>query len=42
MPQQLPMLLFGLVWLGIEAAGLFVIVYFAVRLALRHDRRDSR
>jgi hypothetical protein len=31
-------LLFALVGLAAKGAGLFVIVYFAVRLAIRHER----
>jgi hypothetical protein len=34
--------LFPLLILAIYGAGLFAIVYFAVRLAIRHERRTSR
>ena len=33
--------LFGLAMMVVEAAALFAIVYAAVRLALKHERRIS-
>ena len=33
--------LFGLAMLMLQAVGLFAIVYFAARLAIRHERRVS-
>jgi hypothetical protein len=32
---------FGLVVLAIEVGGIFAIVYFAARLAIRHERRNA-
>jgi hypothetical protein len=34
--------LFAVAMLMLQVAGLFVIVYFAARLAIRHERRVSR
>lgn len=34
-------IIFGLVGLAIWAGGVFVVVYLAARLAIRHERRNS-
>jgi len=36
-----PLALVGLVWLAVWGGGLFAVVYFATRLAIRHERRVS-
>ncbi|HMJ82045.1 MAG TPA: hypothetical protein VK504_02695 [Vicinamibacterales bacterium] len=33
--------LFGLAMLMLQGVGIFAIVYFAARLAIRHERRVS-
>ena len=36
--ESAPLILFVLGGLALKAAGLFVIVYFGTRLAIRHER----
>jgi len=41
MPGYIAPVLFITAAIAIQALGLFVVVYFATRLAIRHERRIS-
>ena len=41
MENYIPLALIALAGLAVQGVGIFAIVYFGARLAIRHERRNS-
>jgi hypothetical protein len=41
MENYIPMALIALASLAVQGLGIFALVYFGARLAIRHERRSS-